>query len=327
MKKLNCFITLALAILLFSQPAFSLIESRIRGVVIDKGTGKPIKGASVTLFLRHQMDTSYMQEKIASIFSDANGAFSFEVPWPGMYFVKCKKDTYLSFLPDYYYKYVKKDYLSKLARVFKLDEGEIKHIKIQLEKGGILRGFFRKNEDDKIAPIKISAWILKESKKDERFVLDDYYEIEYIYSDENGYFEANSLEAADDYYLYIDLGDGYPRKFIKNINVAKNEVTDISRVYDLSNMSSIEGVVTLNSNPPSNGNIQIESMFEGDDGETVFSSYELGESGGNYFFKGLLPGQYRMSVSCFGPGGAALKKEFIIEIAEGTLKNFNISDN
>ena len=53
MKKLNCFITLALAILLFSQPAFSLIESRIRGVVIDKGTGKPIKGASVTLFLRH----------------------------------------------------------------------------------------------------------------------------------------------------------------------------------------------------------------------------------------------------------------------------------
>ncbi len=326
MKKTICVILFLLAFTSFFCPLFSRIESRIKGEVVDKDTGKPIMGASVTLFFRIRLNDNFNREEIKTIETDARGGFSFDAPWSGFYFIKCHKKAYVPFLPQHYYKYVKDELISKKAGVFRVGEGEIKHLRIELEKGGILKGVFKIKEAGKTAPHKFSAFIYKESPCDESFVSGNDYSIASVYSDDKGYFELGNLETGDDYYLRIILGDGYPYQRIRNIRVSKGNITDISTTFDFTSTAGLKGNIVIKGNPPNTGWLDLASDFKDQFGYTVISRYILEDNTGNYCFKSLPPGKYYLQVSCFDQEGELFSREFELQVLEGIIKQLDISD-
>jgi hypothetical protein len=326
MNKIFCAITVILIVLIVSTPGFSLNDSKIVGMVVDKKTGTPIQGASLTLFFRIQLDSNFNREEIKTTQTDLNGKFSFEAPWSGFYFIKCQKETYVPFLPQYYYKYVKDELISKKAGVFRVGEGEIKHLRIELEKGGILKGVFKIKETGKTAPQQFSAFIYKKSPFDESFVSENDYSIASVYSDDKGYFELANLETGDDYYLRIILGDGYPYQRIRNIRVSKGNITDISTTFDFTSTAGLKGNIVIKGNPPNTGWLDLASNFKDQFGYTVISRYILEDNTGNYCFKALQPGKYYLQVSCFDQDGEQFSREFEVQVTEGIQKQLNISD-
>ena len=132
----------------------------------------------------------------------------------------------------------------------------------------------------------------------------------------------DTLESADDYYLYINLGNGYPYKRIQDIRVSKGNITDISTTFDLSSPTGVKGNIVVNGSPPRSGYVEIESTFRGESGRLVSARYQLDENVGSYFFRSLLQGSYCIDVYCISKEGKKFRKKLDVYLSEGILLQF-----
>jgi hypothetical protein len=150
--------TIRLAIIIFSifiiiiwnSNVFARISSRIEGTVTDKDTGEPIPKAWVLLYRVEKgiEETTQTNDK---------GYFKFEGPpiFPNReYFIRCTATGYAQYIPGYYLEYVKPEYFDEIIHPFLLEEGQIKHVQIRLEKGGSLKGILYIKDASGILPFK-----------------------------------------------------------------------------------------------------------------------------------------------------------------------------
>lgn len=172
MKKL-CLTVLILSIFVFitwNSSVFARISSRIKGIVTDKDTGDPIPKAWVLLY---RVDKGIVK----STQTDDKGYFRFGRPpvFAGKeYFMRCTAPGYAQYIPEYYAEYVKPEYFDEIFRPFRIEEGQIKHIRINLEKGGSLKGVLFKKDSTGISPFKGVTVFLRKKKKPNEYFLKDH---------------------------------------------------------------------------------------------------------------------------------------------------------
>ncbi|MGD2090407.1 MAG: carboxypeptidase regulatory-like domain-containing protein [Candidatus Aminicenantes bacterium] len=106
-------------------PSYSLILSRIQGVVIDKETKEPLKGVVVTLYRKALRKGFFANLETET---DEKGYFLFDQIKPKTYIISCHKSGYADYQPDY--KILMINDPSKYVNVINPKQGEIKHFNI-----------------------------------------------------------------------------------------------------------------------------------------------------------------------------------------------------
>lgn len=327
MRSIKFLVLLVLTICFFQFSLFSRISSRVEGKVIDKDTGQPIEGAEVHLF-NVAPRPNYLRLLEWEKVTDKKGKFMFEVPSfniPQSYYIQCKKKGYISLIPDYYFRYKKKEKFPEIAKFFVMGNGEVKHFVIELEKGGTLKGTILKRKPTGVSPFSQVGGFLKRKNNPNENYLQDYkygYNIAHIDADENGKFEIIGIEPFDDYFIKFVL-NGYSDRTIENIKIEKNQSENIEYIIDLTNQTGIEGIIRIGKHLAERGSIL---MYKINSGSLVYSDIcgcRL-ENDGSYFCKGVNPGTYLMKVTASDENDS-YEKEFIVEIIEGKTKNFDIN--
>lgn len=334
MRAIKLLILVVFIVVLFQANMDAKISSRVEGVVTDKDTGIPIEGAKVTLHIGY-MRTDYFvtnREIEWETVTNSKGYFRFNIGIPltrvNEFYVQCSKKDYIPSIPELYKAYSKPEFVKENFRVFKLNEGQIKHLKIELEKGGILKGKIFKKEPSGITPLSYAGGFLKRKSNPDEKRLEEAisgYKIEHIDADEKGEFEIHSIEPYDNYYITFVL-NGYPLIDVSDIKVNKYTTEMVEIILDLTDQTGIEGIITVGALPAKSGYIYIIrdvpiSQLKKND----ISSFDIYENNinGKYSCKGLNPGVYRMSVHVSN-GNVRYDKDFIIEIEKGITKVFNI---
>ena len=319
------FSALIIAALSLTLPA--KLRCRIAGVVVDKETGEPVSGANI--YIRQGERTRYCLswQNAYDLKTDAFGRFSQILRYDGTYTVYCQNEGYVTFKPDRY-SYLNEDGDAPSHKDFDVAEGEVKFLRIELERGGTLQGTFKLETGEKIpiGPIEIDLYrnIPGENGKEKMLAITD------ALTNESGSFKIDNLKAGDDYLVYISPGDGYPRKKIENITIVKNNVTDISNTFLLPLNTCLQGRVMVKCD---NGYysyvwIQMESKAVSPEIGEAQGFYEgvqvLDSETGEYCFRGLQPGIYKI-VSLLSIGSERLKKiEDTVEIKSGAIVTKNI---
>ncbi len=313
MKKTICVILFGLIFTLFSHLLFPLIEGRIEGIVKDKDTGNIISGAQVELFQWFSIRGNYTSELRGTTSTDEKGFFSLNVSRPCQYYLRINKEGYIPFLPNYYYGNLKEELFEKRAKIFRLEEGQIKFIQFDLEKGGAISGTLQGRSESGIVSVNSEILLYKMSLDENFFEKEFFYYIDKSRL-KNGKFLFDGLEPAEDYTLIIYFGNGYPRKVFEKISIKKGVVYNFDQIFDLTDITGIHGTITINGIPPLNGIITMEK-----EEDNIFSNicrYSLNEKDGNYSCKGLSPGKYLLEVSVQGQDGIQLEKTVTIEIKQ-----------
>jgi hypothetical protein len=304
------------------------ISSRIEGIVSDKDTGEPIEGAKIILYSgslsRANIFIRLMQWETAT---DSKGYYKFEINIParGKWYLKCSKKGYIPFMPEHYYAYGKNELLPDIYRVFSLNEGLIKHFKIELEKGGTLKGKVFKKEVSGITPFSFVGGFLERKSNPDEDLLEERksgYEMAHIKADENGEFEIKSILPYDNYYVIFVI-ENYVNEIVENVRIRKNESEVIEITIDLTNQTGIEGVIKIGENSAEGGRVLLikdglSSKITQKDG-----CVSIPDKNGNYSCQGLNPGIYRMYIST-NVGDIEYEKDIIVEIKEGVTKILNI---
>ena len=332
---------------------FSLITSRVEGTVVDKDTGAPIEGVKVVLRLR----SGKLGDLVGETMTNKKGYFKFDdIRGNYEYYLLCFKKGYIPFLPEYYRQWIKDEYFEEIYRVFKLDEGQIKHIKIKMEKGGILKARFYKKEASGVSIYKnISFSLERKREPNEVFFIDldtffvlsveidnigDIAPTVFIHPNKTGEFEIKGftvevtqpgeyvvygLEPLYDYNITFSE-DGYRIPVIRDISIEKNEVTNIEYTVDLTNKTGIQGGITISGIPPRDGSIALDSL-DPDTPDLYWSCRSELDKDGKYSCLGLLPGKYKMEIYVIAqsPPDHDIRKDIIVEIEEGKTKILNLN--
>jgi hypothetical protein len=162
MKGIKWFVLFIFVIGLFELTLFSLITSRIEGVVSDFDTGAVIIGAEVRLFPFSHPTASNPKTKTYN-----DGRFRFDDLQQGEYYISVYKEGYELYgpftrqelkeedesnvtpYPLSYFKLIKTPVKDRIY----LKEGEIKHFKIKLRKEAIVEVFFTKKTEKGETPL------------------------------------------------------------------------------------------------------------------------------------------------------------------------------
>ncbi len=333
MKAMKWFVLISLVAGFFQCPLFPKISSRVQGKVIDKDTKQPIQGAKVQLIYLW-ISPNYSRERNwdKEILTDKNGNFKFDLQFSFYpiskfaFYLQCEKKGYISLIPSIYLKYRKDEKFPEVAGVFTLEEGKIKHFAIELEKGGGLKGTIYKREASGISPFSnVSGYLERKANPNISLLRDekDGYSIASIYTDDNGKFEIDGIEPFDDYYILL-LGDGYNIPYIEGIKIDKNITENFEYVIDLTDQTGIEGFIKIGQDFAEGG---LVAFYKNNIDETSLTKKDRGGSAisetGYYSLKGINPGTYRMYVFA-SYKLKQYRKDFVIEIVEGTTKVFNI---
>jgi hypothetical protein len=165
-KKMWCL--LVLAVVLLPVKGFPEVTSRIQGNIHDMSTGEPIWGATVILLYCERYED--ICDKKDETFTDSKGFFQFHFLKKGLYRLLVYKDGYADFGP--FFKAELENIvngkgrrsnpsllgLSVVIEAFEkekiyLQEGEIKHVTIELKKEAILEIRFKRKTKDGIEPL------------------------------------------------------------------------------------------------------------------------------------------------------------------------------
>ena len=305
---------------------FSLITSRVEGTVVDKDTGAPIEGVTITLHTRTP-GGSYVRLGQRDTLTDKKGYFKFKInpKLTVFYFIECSKRGYVSFPPIYYLEYGKNEYYADLLQMFRVQEGEVKHLRVELEKGGTLKGTFYKKDLSGISPFShASGLLIRESVPDmERLRDEGYFIVAHVEADENGKFVIEGIEPFDQYSITI-FPFVYISQEIENIVVRKNQVEEIEYTFDMTDQTGIEGIVTVNGKSPLSGQISIIGLSEGP-ARTFGAGTTFIRDGGKYSYKGLPPGKYRLIIGGTEVNRNSFRKELYIELVQNETKVLNIN--
>jgi hypothetical protein len=321
MKRIKFFVLVILVLSLFQFNLYSLITSRVEGTVIDKDTGLKIVGASITLYCSDTDLRHFFNWKTQT---DNNGYFRFEIEEiTGTFYVQCSKYGYISFLPEYYRRNIKQEYVEEVFHLFNLQEGQIKHLKIALEKGGTLTCDFFVKDSSGTSVLKDAGVFLCRLRdlNDNHLVETNNFNVKYVKLDENGKIRIDGIEPSNKYYISL-IPNGYYKQTIENISIVKNETRNISYTLDCTDKATVEGYLTINDQLVYSGSASIKNPEKDKFGKYSFCTYKL-RNEKFYTLKGIPPGKYRLSAGGVIKGNIIKDKEISIELKAGETKVFN----
>jgi hypothetical protein len=293
------------------------IDFYIEGVVVDKDTGKPISGAHVQFQENYRGLGCSTGKQWFNCVSGDDGYFKVYIDSSWDLLMECWKRGYITYRPKRY------DYLSRDNHLlnkgsFMMDDVRVRFMRIELKRGGILRGTFLKKVGDVISPLKVECMISMADESQWRRLGSDTTGWVSCFADSNGYLEHSSLLLGLDYKAFIKLGNGYPSIVIRDIRLTRNKICDISRTFDFTNGGGIEGVISIGGQPPEIFNIEIDNEFEQSHLILPYNYFPQ-DNDGHYMFRVLEPGKYKLILDGSGPGGYLDHYEEIVEIKAGEI--------
>jgi hypothetical protein len=334
MKQIKVLVLVGLILVLFQANLFSVISSRVKGLVTDKDTGMPIEGAIVrAIAFPKNLEDFYLEGK-----TDQNGHFEFGIDnIEKEYFLECKKEEYIPFLPNYYYEQGLEcyalDVLRKFFNVFKLEKGESKHLNIELERGGTLKIRILAKDNSGISPYEgvIVELNRKRVESDSTLFPPQLCKFDLGFSansgaftDKNGEFTFANLEPFiyNIKILFMDL----PQSELKNVEVKKCEIKSVEYIKDLTDPTGIKGTIRFNNSIPIYARIRFEVIENGEATSFYLGNYKNYKDG-KYSCLMLPAGKYHMFVGGKGTNGIDYNKEFDIEIISGKTMILNVNLN
>lgn len=314
MKKISVLILMVLFIGIFQSNLFSIIYSRVQGVVLDKETNQPLDKVDVTLWNYKKFDSFAARKTI----SDQNGKFIFDnIPY-AEYFIMCEKGDYQTISPFHFYAADPDTDLN----VFYLGEGKIKHFIMKMERGGKLKvNILKKNENGISGFEGVTVSLLKKRKNAENFQ-SKFNTYASFKTDKNGVFLVEGLKPGDDYNISIqptNINIGLPY-FEKQIEIKKNETTEFTKNYDFTDKTGVSGKITLNKGTFDRVDLYLVNLnikFE--------YSYLLVDGDGIYSFLNIQPGEYKMIFNLSDDQNQSFRKETIVKIEINNQKICNVN--
>jgi hypothetical protein len=268
--------------------------------------------------------------------ADSKGYFRFDKLWlreGDKYYLRCIAVGYVPRIPEYYFPNVKLPYFDEVYKPFTVDEGQIKHIKTNLEKGGSLSGqIFLKVPSGVSVFTDVTLFLLKKKKPTEYFLEDNVerFSVDSIHTDEEGKFKFIDLEPSDDtimdeYVIELEKSGYHKMQLIKGITIKKGEGNYIDHTVTFLDPPELKGTVKMNGESPRGGYAQLYVLFPSDeDTNFVFSSSF--DKSGNYFFYGIPTGKYELLIEVFSSPEKETIEKRIIDITKGhtLVLDFNL---
>jgi 5-hydroxyisourate hydrolase-like protein (transthyretin family) len=288
-----------------------LIRSRIQGKFLDKETGEPLEGVVVTLFAKDSLGVFFANYKTKT---DKNGRFILDQVVYGEHIIMGEKTGYVTYQPRYKITQIYGG--RKLVEVLHIEEGEIRHLDIKMERGGQLLAKIFKKDENGISPYTDFSAQIGFKAGD---TIDDIFTLDGI--SEGGEYFTDGLEASDRYTLRINAVEyaGYP-EFETNFEIKKGETTIIEHTFDFTDNTGVTGVIYLDNEP-----VEIAVLTLQDINNHVVAEAST-QMEYKYSFKNIPPGTYTLRVYF-----SKEKKEYWpsrkILIEKGILKNFDIKVN
>jgi hypothetical protein len=306
MKGIKSFVLFCLVLGLVHVNLFSLITSRVQGIVVDEETGSPIINALVSLYTcKSNGDGEFYTEKSDTgpanrVQTDGNGKFVFNDLKKGEYFLQVFKEGYAAVGPrvnyDYIYKGIgplgirlnyKLQYLGNWSHDkpgeierFLLKEGQIKHFSIKLEKEAVLLVKLFEKTTDGI------------TQRDFRIEAKHSEYVDKLYGNSiNGEYKSKYLGEGK-INLRIIIEAGYHDFHVDNIDLKKGTTT-IERTCDFTSGQGIFGVITnkLTGQPIDGVSIWLQKSDKSGD---LFTAEIY--SNGKYRIGGLIPDKYILTI-------------------------------
>ncbi len=338
--KLKAVLLAIMAVLLLQGELFPRVTCRLEGTVQDKDTKEPVGGAVVKLFSTTEPRVERLQVQ-----TDRNGCFIFDDRYifPGEYFLQCYSKGYVPFLPDYYRRCLSGDDFKASFKVFNIKEGEIKHIRLKLEKGGTLKGVFLKKTQEgtsnfknllfdldkrnfsrdevaKVTMCKTSLSVLSLFANRPRKKYEDGF---FVHITQDGEFTISGLEPGSDYYL-IFRPNGYWQTELTGIVVEKGKTNTLHHTIDLTTPSGIHGTIKAEGRVPDSGTVYLYPLDSSKYEFYKFCRSDL-DGEGKYSCLGLPPGKYDLELFVDYNKGKVTKKSIVVGIEAGKTKTLDFN--
>jgi hypothetical protein len=302
---------------------FPWISSRVEGTIADEETGQPIPGAYVGLFhcfiqgnnLSYSLMAPNDNASGEYIKTNDKGYFKFDDLHESEYFLAVFKEGYAAVGPFYYKKpdlFEERTGSAETSQIerFHLQEGQIKHFKIQMEKEAILKvNVFRKTFEG-IEPIDYFEVLLQHSDFLEEFkanikpgsnensylkkyksVIHRDFEKKYIPTDE-GFQTIYFKKGKANLKIYFD---GYPPKNFEGIQLEKGKVKLVEFVVDFTNSPVVYGIIKHKDTGEPFDDVYIAIQKQDEPNKELYiDSYT--NKYGKYWLGGIEPGRYLL---CF----------------------------
>ncbi len=284
MKTMKTIIFLFLVTGIFQVNLFSLITSRVEGHVIDKETGQPLKNAGVRLVLYNGYEKA--NYPTAKIKTNESGFFVFHVRQQGYFFVECFKKGYAVFCP-YYIANVPNP--KELLHIFTLKEGQVKRLRIGLEKGGSLRIEIKKKDSNGISGFADMRISINRNLKGLGGQKTDYSQlVAYLRTNERGLGFLDGLHPGAVYHI-SNWEQGIPH-LDQDILIKKSVTSGFSHLYDFTDKTGISGKIVFSNTSVIHSTIVLRNLKK----EIISDLYITDKS--EYSFINIEPGKYSLSV-------------------------------
>jgi len=244
--KIVLFLYFLIISIIFIQVNLSArMTSTIKGVVYDKDTVKPVKGAEVTVFYYDygikEIHKGYVfpRDNAYTRKTDENGKFVFYDMEPREYYISVKKDGYSEFSP-YYFIGRRNDKVLK----FELKAGKVTNLRIGLEKGGGVEVVVKKNTKsgvDYFKDVEVTLYYVWKEKSKEKLI-----RISSNKTNNNGKVKYLYLNPMESYVVSIYKERGMPM-WDNRIDIYRNKIIKIEKYYDFTSKTSIKGKIITNS--------------------------------------------------------------------------------
>jgi len=309
--KLRHFLIVLFVVVIFQTGIYPVITSRVEGHVVDKDTR--IALANVEVILYPKQSWSLNPGMVGKATTDANGYFKIDnIRRIGTFFVGCYKSGYANTSPFYLLNEINSE---QFINFFELREGQVKHIDIQMEKGGELKMNIQKKDMTGISGYKnIIIQIYRKPKHN--LANPQYYYVKSLSTDENGISIIDGLIPGEIFEILIRK-DGFPR-IKKEILIKKNESIEIYHLYDFTIKPSIAGKITHSEKQLLNASIfLVSNNIVGPDIDITIKS--------EYQFRDINPGFYDLYLVVVYDNESPIKKIYPIKVERDSTYILNLN--
>jgi len=307
---MKIFFLVLLTLCIFQSNLFTMITGQIQGVikgeVKDINTGEPIGGAHVILLYSYNYADVY--DKKYDIATDIKGFFQFHFLQKGLYQLLVYKEGYADFGPFFKTQFreeFKRRLHPRLVGALKafekekifLQEGDIKHVTIELKKEAILEIRFNKKTQDGIEPLYYELFPgIKTTDNFEAMVSiqDDKYAKTLLipYKKDIGIMIFKGLPPGYTVWARV-IAEGYPNKSYQ-ITLEEGKTHIIDHLLDFTTGQVIHGVITEKDSGKPLPGARI-SIYNLEDEKQDY--YAQTDCNGEYWLGGFIPGKYMMRIS------------------------------
>jgi len=300
------FLLTTILVFVMTSFLFPYISSRIEGVVKDAETGQPISDVNVYLYV-YRMNID--RRPTYSTTTDRNGMFLFNDLKNDQYFVMCIHEDYLLSLPEIHVENTKD--LSSIVDIIDLHQGQIKHLIINLIKGGKIECKVFLKDGSGVSGLSSVAIFLKNLQiNNMRNSIDGQ-------TDKNGDYKIGSLIPDDNYNIKF-ITPGFPI-FETTLSVKKGKTTYLEHIFDSTDNTGVYGIVKLNDKPFEDCGVLLYNP------STEKDISEIDTDGdGAYMIKNVPPGKYAVCFLYLDEKRSFHYKSINIEIKKNEMTQINI---